>query len=41
MIRGCSLRFVYAVKVYAAISLGNHLFCGNDPLAIAMPFAMQ
>ena len=44
MICGRSLRFVSAVKLYAAILfLGNRLrfLCGNDTVAVAMQFAMK
>ena len=43
MICGRSLRFVYTVKLYAAIFLGNRsrFLCGNDTVALAMHFAMK
>ena len=43
MICGRSLRFVYTVKLYAAILSGNRLrfVCGNDAVAVAMHFAMK
>ena len=43
MICGRILRFVYAVKLYAAILSGNRLrfLCGNDTVAVAMHLAMK
>ena len=43
MICGRSLRFVYAVKLYAAILSGDRLrfLCGDDTVAVAMHFAMK